>query len=515
MGRTALSETEIQHRLTDGRNYRRLYNELKDKYDAVVAKNKQLLQTIATQATRIDELQAEVKRLTEQVDNLTDSKTRYRFYLFGGPGGKGKPKGKGRQGTNRDPASYTRPKPSEDEVTDRQELTLTFCPHCQGPVSGSVDSFTKCVEDIVFAPKTVTEYTVNRHWCTNCRKIVRPAIPDCLPGMSLGLNTVLFVLTEHYRAKKTDEQIVESLERYFNLTMSLGEVSQIRHLAASYFGDKYDAIVESIRTADVIYADESGWHIQGVKQHAEVWHVNAPEVPAALYHMAETRGKDEIQDLLAAKDGRQFPDVIVSDFYAAYDGLSAEQQKCWAHLLRDSHLLVQSQPDSQERIDLHKRLTGIFREISKFQRSDDNGDSANDSSHSSTGHEHEHVHVHWDKARAGPLEARLDKRLKRLATHSWSDSQCQRLAKRLAKYHHQLLTCIRLPNVLPENNTAERGLRPVVVQRKITGGSRSRKGADTYGVNKTVIETLWLEGGDLGAPPKQPIKPAQSKLADK
>ena len=61
----------------------------------------------------------------------------------------------------------------------------------------------------------------------------------------------------------------------------------------------------------------------------------------------------------------------------------------------------------------------------------------------------------------------------------------------------ELLTCIRHPNVLPENNTAERGLRPVVVHRKITNGNRSDRGAKTYQVNKSVIETFRLEGGDI------------------
>ena len=69
MGRAKLHETEIKRRLTEGRNFKRLYGELRAKYDAVVAENKGLRQqlveqqttfqaTIAAQAARIEQLEA-------------------------------------------------------------------------------------------------------------------------------------------------------------------------------------------------------------------------------------------------------------------------------------------------------------------------------------------------------------------------------------------------------------------------------------------------------------------------
>lgn len=43
---------------------------------------------------------------------------------------------------------------------------------------------------------------------------------------------------------------------------------------------------------------------------------------------------------------------------------------------------------------------------------------------------------------------------------------------------------------MPENNTAERAIRPQVVMRKIFGGSRSIQGARIHEVNTSVLETL-------------------------
>ena len=38
----------------------------------------------------------------------------------------------------------------------------------------------------------VTEHTIHRDWCGNCRKRVEPTVPDALPGATLG-NHVLVI----------------------------------------------------------------------------------------------------------------------------------------------------------------------------------------------------------------------------------------------------------------------------------------------------------------------------------
>jgi transposase len=471
MGRHKLTDQQVQQQLQEGRNYHHLYFELKAKYDTVVLENKELRALVAAQATTIAALQTEVTELRAEIQRLKDSGTKYKFYLFKDQ--KKDTEGGGRRPPLRAAASYVRPRPSEAEITDHQELRLETCPHCQGAVSSSVESFTTVVEDIVFTPKSVTEYTVHRHWCAHCHQLVRAALPNALPGMSLGLNTILYVLVEHYRAKKTDEQIVESLQTYFGLHVSSGEVTAIRDTAARYFAERYNQIVRAIRQAAVLYADETGWYIQG-QRHGQCWHLQAPEVPAMLFHLASSRAKDELQSLL----GSNFQGVIVSDFYAVYDGVGSDQQKCWVHLLRDSHLALQASPDDEERRHLHRELTELYGKITRFR-----------------------AKAHWRQWQAHWLGRQLDKQLQTLSQTDWQDSQCRRLAKRLRKYHHQLLACLRYPSVLPENNTAERGLRPVVVQRKITNGSRSSKGAHTYEVNMSVMETLRAQvraqGGEL------------------
>ena len=441
------------------------------RYEPLYRRQSQELNLLRQENQQLQAENADFKQrivaLEETVRKLTDTKNRFRFFLFGEQKKSASPKGKQRKPKKRPSNSYQRSQPKDSEVTDRKELVLDTCPHCEHEVSTSQDVYTTWVEDIVFAPKTVTEYTVHRHWCTNCRKLVRAPLPNALPGMRLGLNIMIFVLIEHYCAKKTDEQIISSLKRYHQLDISSGEITAIRHKAAVLFGDQHDEIIQAIRAAKVVYGDETGWKILG--KNGQCWILTAPEKPVTRYIVADTRGAGVLDEAL----GENFQGIMVSDFYAVYDGRGAEQQKCWAHLLRETHLLTRGDPDNRERQRLHQELNNIYAAIIRFKARK------------------------RTKKGAQYTATRLNNRLRQLAEALWTDKECQRISKRIAKYQRELLTCIRHPNVLPENNTAERGLRPVVVHRKITNGNRSDKGAKTYQVNKSIIETLRLEGGDM------------------
>src|SRR5260221_3296154 len=56
---------------------------------------------------------------------------------------------------------------------------------------------------------------------------------------------------------------------------------------------------------------------------------------------------------------------------------------------------------------------------------------------------------------------------------------CRALAWRLWHFQDELLTCVRHPEVPPDNNAAERAIRPLVIARKISGGTRPPRGSPT------------------------------------
>ena len=78
--------------------------------------------------------------------------------------------------------------------------------------------------------------------------------------------------------------------------------------------------------------------------------------------------------------------------------------------------------------------------------------------------------------RASRLEGRLDQLIASPQDHP----DARRLCKRLSRHREELTRFLWDKEMEGTNNAAERALRPAVVMRKITGGSRSRSGAAAW-----------------------------------
>ena len=63
------------------------------------------------------------------------------------------------------------------------------------------------------------------------------------------------------------------------------------------------------------------------------------------------------------------------------------------------------------------------------------------------------------------------------------------LCRRIQKYLPELFTFVAEPAVPSDNNAAERCIRPAVIRRKISGGTRSPAGTDTFTTLLTLFGT--------------------------
>jgi hypothetical protein len=110
-----LSEEQIKQKLVEGHNYKRLYSELKDKYDAVVLENKQLKQELLDQRQYFESI---IEKQAAQISEL-------QAMVFGckkqprSGGGHVAPK------QSRDTTSYHRDTPKEDEITSEEHYSIT------------------------------------------------------------------------------------------------------------------------------------------------------------------------------------------------------------------------------------------------------------------------------------------------------------------------------------------------------------------------------------------------------
>jgi transposase len=357
-----------------------------------------------------------------------------------------KPKGKkpGAKG-------FQRPKPKESSVTEEHSYLLTKCPACKHPVGGVVDTVIKFEEDINLVPvNIVKKYTITRHWCARCEEYVRSA--DVPIIKRIGNNVLGYILYARYRLNLPLSKIQESLRDLHNFKISEGEIVEKLKEAEVLFGKDYQSICELIKQAKIVHADETGWRMNG--ENWWLWVFVTPKGDTR-FTIEETRGKGVAQDALGNKQDR----VIISDGYAAYKNLAGFNQQCWVHLLRAAKLrsmeLYGDLAQLYQRLILELEKPVLARDTTYF---------------------------------TGELEKMIEKR--------YDEPLADKVQQRLQRDMPAFLTCLKFEGVRPENNTAERAIRPQVIMRKIFGGSRSLAGAKAHEINSSVLATLKNQNTD-------------------
>lgn len=79
-----------------------------------------------------------------------------------------------------------------------QEHTLERCPDCQTPLGKSLDTYRRYIEDLPPVEPTVTEHTIHRYWCPQCKKMVSSLLTDALPNAMIGLRLIVLTAWLHY-----------------------------------------------------------------------------------------------------------------------------------------------------------------------------------------------------------------------------------------------------------------------------------------------------------------------------
>ncbi len=411
-------------------------------------------------------LKGEVKTLNEQLSSTTAHKDKLAGMIFktnvqpsGNRTGRKRGAQKGHKGHYRKP-----PKHVDREVN----VYLTNCPHCDGELSQSNAVDDRLIEDIPIPQVVVTLYHIQRQWCGHCRREVSAVPPGTIPGCRFGLNLLLVMLTLKYRLRTPLARIKEFLKHHYGFKVTEGGIQGILHRLNKRFHPQYQHILKEIRKTKVKHADETSWRIEG--QNSWVWLFATQK--AAYYTIEETRGKGVPERVL---HGSAPGSVLVRDEYAAYRKQPMEQQSCWTHTLRVSRDAARRPKASAEVHALHHVLKAMFADVEAVTARP------------------------FVPAERRAAFVRLQGQLTGIEAQSYAPRDAQAVQTRVRNQHVNLLTAVLHEGVPLTNNHAERQIRPMVVTRKISGGSRSPQGAATHAVNMSVIQTIILKGKPLMA----------------
>jgi len=348
-----------------------------------------------------------------------------------------------------------KPKPDVVKVPERKDK----CERCGASLGEPSYVNHRILEEVSNpAPKQVIDFLEFEWECEACGSHMTARHPDCPPEGLFGKNVYVQTTLLKYEDRLPLRKVQAALERH-GLTVTPSTVLEILRRAAMWLRPEYERILQRMRTADVVYTDETGLKVDG----RQYWIWAFTTQNETLVAIRKSRGKKVLKEIL----GEDFKGFIVCDGWKSYPNFTSHIQRCWAHLLTEAKYLA-------ERIDEAKLLSQALHEL--YQRINISPE---------------------DRPPPDDMEDLVEEAkniLERWAGRPYKTVEVGRFAVKIRNGIDHWFTFLTTPGVEPTNNRAERALREHVVQRKIIGTLRNQKGTLIHETITTVLAT-WKQQG--------------------
>ena len=344
------------------------------------------------------------------------------------------------------------------------------CPHCHGNVTAPAGqpAVDHLQEDIIENVYRVVCYRHNAACCDDCGRWVEKPEKDEILGSRIGpylrsravwLRNVIGI---SYR------KVPRIIEELYDITFTPAALIGFETMLAEFAEPVVDDIAKKLASSDeAVHADETYWTTDGARSyfwmHGDEKYIH--------FQYDTSRAGQVSRDIL----GDDFTGTLVTDCYSGYAAsVAGAKQKCLAHLARRAR-------DWQKLTEADSADFAFFEDIKQFVK------------RGCTFHRRRREKKLSRKKQAAET-AWLREELLRLETCDVSHEKAITLQARLLRHSGEWLVFLDDPRVPPTNNLAERALRPLVVLRKITFGSRSDAGATRMAKIMTVGETARRHG---------------------
>jgi transposase len=338
------------------------------------------------------------------------------------------------------------------------EHHIGSCPECASRLGGGSRARRRQVIEIAPPPPVeVTEHVVYHGWCSQCQKWREAPVDVSAEVLGQGrLGVKITSLLAYLRTvmRLPVRQIQAYLATLHGLKISSGEIVEILHRLKAKLEPTLAGLKAAIRASPAVQADETGWREDG--QNGYIWSASTPTVRYYDYH--HSRGHEVVE----ARFRPDFQGVLGSDFYAAYNVYTGLHQRCWVHLLRDRHELKEQHPEQAEVQQWAKDVKAVYDRAVAYAGPDPSLPPAKQ-----------------EAARRKQQRAFEQELWQLCAPYAHTASPLQTLCKRVERFLPELFVFVARPEVPADNNLAERSVRPLVIARKISGGSRSPTGSQT------------------------------------
>ncbi len=363
-------------------------------------------------------------------------------------------------------ASKTQPALSPN--TEIELARPRSCPKCNSTKVAHKNKASKTVLDIKLMrhgiKRWITRYKFHRYECLKCGATFQP--PDRPWTRSkYGPGMIAYSIYQNIGLRLPQETVDRSISKVFGFPSAVGRTHEIKTKAAKTYEDSYQRLVKKLCSGQLLHVDETKVSVRG--RDGFVWVIaNMQEV---AYFYSETRHGDTIHNML-----KDFKGVLVTDFYAAYDGIQCPQQKCLIHLIRDLNDDVLKHPYDEEL----KRLAKSFADLLKpmVESVDRYG-----------------LKSHFLRKHLASVD-RFFKQLSKIETQCELATKCK---QRFEKNRDTLFTFLKYDGVPWNNNNAEHAVKAFAMLRHVINGVTTEKGLRDYLVLLSICETCKYKGIDF------------------
>jgi predicted RecB family nuclease len=324
------------------------------------------------------------------------------------------------------------------------------CPHCEKvDLKATREMVAKTVIDIEFSQdgvrRTITQYLGVKGYCPKCYHYYDPESCDRYGGaifkrgypLVFGRGFQSWIVFQRVAIRLPYESIIRISEEQFNQSLNCGTILHTLRCFSRYYSDTQDYILQYILASPFIHVDETKVNIQGIDHYVWVF----TDGKHVIFRMTETREAAIVHELLKGYEG-----ILVTDFYAGYDSVKCKQQKCWVHLIGDLNDDLWKSPFDSEFetfvFEVKKMMVPIIEVVN----------------------EHGLYKLHL-----GKFEEQIDQFYTRVIDRQDYQSELViTYQKRFERYRQSLFTFLEYDGIPWNNNTAERNLRHITVQEKIS-----------------------------------------------
>lgn len=433
------------------------YEELLEENSRLRAQVVELQALVLRQAQAIEEFERQIKDLRRQGKRQA------------APFSKGKPKAKPKKPGRKPGKSYGRQalRKAPAKVDETQHVGCrVYCPACESRVvlEGQKKQYQI---DLPPVQPWVTEFVIDLGRCTGCGRRVQGRHPKQVSD-AVGVGQVHFgpnVLSLTAYLNKIGGlsygKIAAVLKEWTGFEVSRSGLCRAMQRLTTRTLPSYDALISKVRGSPVVYGDETGWRVGGRSQ----WLWGFTTQRETVYSIQPGRGYEQAAEIL----GEEFAGWLGVDGWAPYRGFEqATLQTCLTHLLRRCSNLLKTATRGAVRFP--RQVQAILRDALALRDRREAGT----------------ICEHGLRSLRGRLEARMS----RLLSGSYTNPENRRFAKHLRRYEAALFVFLYHEELEATNWPAEHAMRAGVMTRKCCGGgNRTDRGAQCQAILMSLLRT--------------------------